>query len=138
MHVSFNTDSTAARREAPGFQVLGFEPSERARKTQHRPADLEVLAVQKKQRSEGPSLEVRSTRKEQPDVNSRTISAKVAFVRDKNSQELYIQVILEVKHGTAQFKPQTGTKGIVYRNPKLGDFICFWVKQAKRRFKRGE
>jgi len=45
---------------------------------------------------------------------------------------LYIQAILEVKHGVAAFTPQTGAKGKAYRNPKLGDFIRFWVLQAKR------
>ncbi len=45
---------------------------------------------------------------------------------------LYIQAILEVKHGVAEFTPQTGAKGKAYRNPKLGDFIRFWVLQAKR------
>jgi folate-dependent phosphoribosylglycinamide formyltransferase PurN len=47
--------------------------------------------------------------------------------------ELYIQAILEVKRGVAEFKPQSGVKGKVYRNPKLGDFIRFWGRQFKRR-----
>lgn len=46
--------------------------------------------------------------------------------------ELYIQAILEVKHGVAQFKPQTGVKGKLYRNPKPSDFIRFWGRQIKR------
>ncbi len=46
--------------------------------------------------------------------------------------ELYIQAILEVKRGIAEFKPQTGVKGKLYRNPKLGDFIRFWGMQLKR------
>jgi folate-dependent phosphoribosylglycinamide formyltransferase PurN len=52
--------------------------------------------------------------------------------------ELYIQAILEVKHGVAEFKPQTGVKGKLYRNPKLGDFIRFWLRQTKRRLQSGE
>lgn len=52
--------------------------------------------------------------------------------------ELYIQAILEVKHGVAEFKPQSGVKGKLYRNPKLGDFIRFWLRQTKRRLQSGE
>lgn len=52
--------------------------------------------------------------------------------------ELYIQAILEVKHGVAELKPQTGVKGKLYRNPKLGDFIRFWGKQIKRRLNIGQ
>ena len=51
--------------------------------------------------------------------------------------ELYIQAILEVKNGVAEFKPQMGVKGKLYRNPKLGDFIQFWIKQTKRRLHIG-
>ncbi len=47
--------------------------------------------------------------------------------------ELYIQAILEVKHGVAEYKPQSGIKGKLYRNPKLGDFVRFWGRQIKRR-----
>ena len=49
--------------------------------------------------------------------------------------ELYIQAILEVKNGVAEFKPQTSPKGKVYRNPKLGDFIRFWGRQLKRQLR---
>lgn len=52
--------------------------------------------------------------------------------------ELYIQAILEVKDGVAEYNPQTGVKGKLYRNPKLGDFIRFWGRQIKRRFRIGE
>lgn len=52
--------------------------------------------------------------------------------------ELYIQAILEVKHGVAEFKPQTGVKGKLYRNPKIGDFIRFWGMQARRQMHIGE
>ena len=47
--------------------------------------------------------------------------------------ELYIQAILDVKNGAAEYKPQTGVKGKLYRNPKLGDFVRFWGRQIKRR-----
>ena len=52
--------------------------------------------------------------------------------------ELYIQAILEVKHGVAEFRPQTGAKGKVYRNPKPGDFIRFWGRQLKQRLRISE
>lgn len=57
---------------------------------------------------------------------------------EKLGLELYIQAILEVKHGVAEYKPQTGVRGKLYRNPKLGDFIRFWVRQTKRRLKIDE
>lgn len=47
--------------------------------------------------------------------------------------DLYIQAILEVKNGIAEFKPQTGVKGRLYRNPKPADFLKFWARQIKRR-----
>ena len=49
--------------------------------------------------------------------------------------ELYIQAILDVKNGVAEYKPQTGIKGKLYRNPKLGDFIRFWGRQIKRQLR---
>lgn len=52
--------------------------------------------------------------------------------------ELYIQAIIEVKHGMANPIPQPGVKGKLYRNPKLGDFIRFWGRQLKRRLRIGE
>ena len=52
--------------------------------------------------------------------------------------ELYIQAILEVKHGIAEFKLQTGVKGKLYRNPKLSDFIRFCGRQFKRQLHIGE
>ena len=47
--------------------------------------------------------------------------------------DLYMQAILEVKHGTAEYKPQNGVKGKLYRNPKPGDFLKFWGRQIRRR-----
>jgi methionyl-tRNA formyltransferase len=49
---------------------------------------------------------------------------------------LYIQAILEVKIGIASYQPQTGKKGKLYRNPKVKDFITFWIRQARRRFRK--
>ena len=58
-----------------------------------------------------------------------------AVVRDLEALglDLYIQAILEVKHGVAEFKPQTGVKGKLYRNPKPADFVRFWIRQCRRR-----
>lgn len=47
--------------------------------------------------------------------------------------DLYLQAILEVKHGTAEYKPQSGVKGKLYRNPKPVDFLRFWGRQIRRR-----
>jgi folate-dependent phosphoribosylglycinamide formyltransferase PurN len=47
--------------------------------------------------------------------------------------DLYLQAILEVKRGTAEYKPQSGAKGKLYRNPKPGDFLKFWGRQIGRR-----
>ena len=47
--------------------------------------------------------------------------------------DLYIQAILDVKHGAAEYQPQAGRKGRLYRNPKPVDFIRFWGKQIRRR-----
>jgi folate-dependent phosphoribosylglycinamide formyltransferase PurN len=47
--------------------------------------------------------------------------------------ELYMQAILEVKHGTAEYEPQDGAKGKPYRNPKPRDFLKFWSRQIMRR-----
>jgi folate-dependent phosphoribosylglycinamide formyltransferase PurN len=48
--------------------------------------------------------------------------------------ELYIQAILEVKNGSASYRAQTGEKGKLYRNPKLKDFINYFIKQAAKRY----
>jgi len=46
---------------------------------------------------------------------------------------LYIQAILEVKAGTATYRPQVGKKGKLYRDPKLGDILTLWWRQLSRR-----
>ena len=45
---------------------------------------------------------------------------------------LYIQAILEVKQGTAQFRPQTGIKGKLYRDPSPGDVVELWRRIVMR------
>jgi folate-dependent phosphoribosylglycinamide formyltransferase PurN len=46
---------------------------------------------------------------------------------------LYIEAILEVKAGTAEYHPQAGPKGKLYRNPKPKDLLYFYARQMKRR-----
>lgn len=50
--------------------------------------------------------------------------------------DLYIQAILEVRKGTAQYRPQMGNKGKLYRNPTPSDILRFWFKQLIRRVHR--
>lgn len=61
-----------------------------------------------------------------------------AVVRDLEALglELYLQAILEVKHGTAIPRSQPGLKGRLYRNPTLRDFLIFGARQLKRRWRR--
>ena len=47
--------------------------------------------------------------------------------------DLYIQAILEVKNGTAVYRPQSGPKGKLYKNPRFRDLLHFGVRQLKRR-----
>ena len=50
--------------------------------------------------------------------------------------DLYIQAILEVKQGTASYRPQMGKKGKLYRDPKLRDILAFWQRQYAKRFSK--
>jgi MoaA/NifB/PqqE/SkfB family radical SAM enzyme len=43
---------------------------------------------------------------------------------------LYIEAILEVKAGTAEYRPQAGKKGKLYRDPKLSDMFTLWRKHS--------
>jgi folate-dependent phosphoribosylglycinamide formyltransferase PurN len=46
--------------------------------------------------------------------------------------ELYIEAILEVKNGTANYQPQKGMKGKLYRDPKIKDILTLWWRQLNR------
>jgi hypothetical protein len=46
--------------------------------------------------------------------------------------DLYLQSILQVKAGTAVFRPQEGAGGKLYRDPKFGDMVQFWQRQIRR------
>jgi folate-dependent phosphoribosylglycinamide formyltransferase PurN len=47
--------------------------------------------------------------------------------------DLYMQAILEVKHRTAEYKPQSGVNGKLYRNPKPVDYLTLWGRQIRKR-----
>jgi methionyl-tRNA formyltransferase len=44
---------------------------------------------------------------------------------------LYLQAILEIREGTATYRPPQGEKGKLYRDPKWKDILRFWSKQLK-------
>lgn len=50
--------------------------------------------------------------------------------------DLYLEAILAVRAGTAVYRPQSGPKGKLYKNPKLGDLLRFWGRQAQRQLSR--
>jgi folate-dependent phosphoribosylglycinamide formyltransferase PurN len=45
--------------------------------------------------------------------------------------DLFIRAILEVKEGTATYRPQIGKKGKLYYDPKFGDILRFWRRRLK-------
>jgi methionyl-tRNA formyltransferase len=65
-------------------------------------------------------------------TQGRTYQA-VVHELERLGLDLYLQAILEVKHGIAEYKPQSGIKGKLYRNPKPGDFLRFLGRQIRRR-----
>jgi folate-dependent phosphoribosylglycinamide formyltransferase PurN len=51
-------------------------------------------------------------------------------------RDLYMEAIAEVKAGTAVYRPQVGTRGPLYHNPKPRDFLLFGLRWLQRRFAR--
>jgi LmbE family N-acetylglucosaminyl deacetylase len=49
--------------------------------------------------------------------------------------DLYIEAILQVRNGTAVYRPQTGPKGKLYRDPKPADILRFWWRRIRRMFR---
>jgi len=47
--------------------------------------------------------------------------------------DLYLEAILELKQGEASFRPQMNKKGTLYRDPKVGDILVYWVRHVRRR-----
>lgn len=66
-------------------------------------------------------------------VGSRRYSAVWNELNDLGL-DLYIEAILAVKNGTADPRPQSGKKGKLYRDPKIGDILRLWMRQINRRF----
>jgi folate-dependent phosphoribosylglycinamide formyltransferase PurN len=54
---------------------------------------------------------------------------------DKLGIDLYIQAILDVRAGTASYRPQTGQKGRLYRDPSIADVIELWRRILTRMVK---
>jgi methionyl-tRNA formyltransferase len=46
--------------------------------------------------------------------------------------DLYVEAILQVRAGTAVYRPQAGPKGKLYRDPKPADIVRFWLRQLRR------
>jgi methionyl-tRNA formyltransferase len=46
---------------------------------------------------------------------------------------LYVQAILDLKRGVARLVPESGPKGKLYKDPRLGDFVRFWWRQLRWR-----
>ena len=51
--------------------------------------------------------------------------------------ELYIQAVLELRLGTATYRPPSGAKHPLYRDPKPGQLLAFAWRQLKRRLRGG-
>jgi len=47
--------------------------------------------------------------------------------------DLYVRAVLDMKHGTAELRPQTGPKAPLYRNPRLADLLRFHWRRLGRR-----
>ena len=45
---------------------------------------------------------------------------------------LFIEAILDVKHGRAQFRPQLGERGPLFRQPPPGTLLKFWLRRLFR------
>jgi folate-dependent phosphoribosylglycinamide formyltransferase PurN len=50
--------------------------------------------------------------------------------------DLYIQAILEVRQGTASYRPQLGKKGKLYRDPEFSDILKLWWRRSKNALSR--
>ena len=59
--------------------------------------------------------------------------AKVTHELEELGFTLYVQAILDLKRGVARFVPESGPKGKLYKDPKLGDFVRFWWRQLRWR-----
>jgi len=46
--------------------------------------------------------------------------------------ELYLQAVLRVRQGTAEFRPQTAGDAPLYRDPSASDIVRFWCRYLAR------
>jgi folate-dependent phosphoribosylglycinamide formyltransferase PurN len=61
-------------------------------------------------------------------IDNRTYGAVWNDLNDLGL-DLYIEAILEVKKGTAEYQLQNGKKGKLFRDPKIGDILRLWIRQ---------
>ncbi len=47
--------------------------------------------------------------------------------------DLFVASVIQVRDGTATYRPQPGPKGKLYRDPQPADIIRFWFRQIRRR-----
>jgi methionyl-tRNA formyltransferase len=50
--------------------------------------------------------------------------------------DLYVDAVVEMRQGTARPRPQSGTKGRLYRDPRFSDLVRFYGRDVKRRWTR--
>jgi methionyl-tRNA formyltransferase len=50
--------------------------------------------------------------------------------------DLYLQAIVDVKRGTAHYRPQLGKKGPLYHDPTASDILKFQCRQLRRRLRK--
>lgn len=68
-------------------------------------------------------------------VGNRSLR-RIASQLETLGLDLYIEAILEVRAGTATYRPQVGPRGRLYRNPKPADFLWFGLRRLRRLFDR--
>lgn len=128
--------------EIPGFGTLGIHhgkvPQYRGNKTMfwamYNGEKVAGVTIQKI----NAGLDTGSIVKEGEVLIGRRSRGAVWQELEAKGLDLYIQAILEVRAGTAEYRPQSGPKGKLYRNPKAVDLLTFWVRQAKRRLSKAE
>ena len=64
-------------------------------------------------------------------IGSRSLRA-VWNNLNKLGLDLYIQAILDIKHGKAHYQPQEGKKGRLYSDPRIKDILTLWWRQLNR------
>ena len=47
--------------------------------------------------------------------------------------QVFIDAVLDMKHGRATLTPQSPQRGPLYRQPSVGDLLRFWLRRLFRR-----